>query len=202
MSPAHDTQQNLINTAAKLFYEKSYVAVGINEICQTANVKKGSFYYFFNSKQTLALKVIDTLWVNFHDGFITAVLFENERPVPERFYRFFELTALRATAMLERNEPIKGCHFGNLAVEMSTQDEQIRIRLAEVFEIWTQVFADTLQIGIERGEISADLDITQQAGQILTIFEGAAVLGKTFNNPAYLINAGHLVQQSLELKNS
>lgn len=200
MSGINDTQTKLIHTATQLFYNKSYSTVGINEICQTAGVKKGSFYYFFSSKQVLAMSIIDNLWNDFYDGFLSMVLFEAEQPVPERFYQFFALTASKADRQKEQGAPIRGCHFGNLAVELSTQDEILRNELANVFAEWMKGFAQALEIGIERQEISAEIDLSTQAQQILVIFEGAAVLAKTFNDTQYLLSAGQLVRDMLRLE--
>ena len=57
----HDTRQRIIAGARDLIYSRSYAAVGVAEICQQAAVNKGSFYYFFPSKQALSLAVIDDL---------------------------------------------------------------------------------------------------------------------------------------------
>ena len=45
-----------------LVWEESYGAVTIDDICQRAGVKKGSFYYFFDSKADLAVASLTSLW--------------------------------------------------------------------------------------------------------------------------------------------
>ena len=40
---------------------RSAADVGVNELCQHAGVKKGSFYHFFTSKQDLLLSTVDEL---------------------------------------------------------------------------------------------------------------------------------------------
>ena len=42
-----------------MFLERSYQAVGVDELCQAADVRKGSFYHYFSSKSELAKAVID-----------------------------------------------------------------------------------------------------------------------------------------------
>ncbi len=39
--------------------QNAYHAVSVDEICTRANVKKGSFYHFFDSKMNLALQTMD-----------------------------------------------------------------------------------------------------------------------------------------------
>ena len=62
MTQVHDTKQRLLDTAQKLFYARSYEDVGVQEICQEAGVKKGSFYHFFPSKRDLTLAILDELF--------------------------------------------------------------------------------------------------------------------------------------------
>ena len=57
-----DTQERLVEAAAGLWHARSYADVGVNEICEVADVRKGSFYHFFASKQELAVAVIDRHW--------------------------------------------------------------------------------------------------------------------------------------------
>jgi len=39
--------------------EEGYGVVTIDDICQRAGVKKGSFYYFFESKSALAVAALE-----------------------------------------------------------------------------------------------------------------------------------------------
>ncbi len=59
METANDTRQRIITAAQELIYSRSYNEVGVQEICDHASVKKGSFYHFFPSKRDLALAVLD-----------------------------------------------------------------------------------------------------------------------------------------------
>lgn len=63
MTNGQDTRQRIITSARDLIYGRSYAGVAVAEICARAEVKKGSFYHFFPSKQDLSLAVIDELQV-------------------------------------------------------------------------------------------------------------------------------------------
>jgi TetR/AcrR family transcriptional regulator, transcriptional repressor for nem operon len=41
-----DAKERLLSSALKLFSERSYANVSVQELCEHAGVKKGSFYYF------------------------------------------------------------------------------------------------------------------------------------------------------------
>ena len=53
-----NTKEKLIKTGAKMMLAKSYHAVGIQEILTEVNVPKGSFYYYFDSKEAFGIAII------------------------------------------------------------------------------------------------------------------------------------------------
>ena len=50
---AKNTRENIINAAWKLFYEEGFAETTINDIMREADISKGTFYYYFNSKDDL-----------------------------------------------------------------------------------------------------------------------------------------------------
>src|SRR5271163_2913399 len=60
MGRTSNARQRLMGAAHELIWNYSYGAVTIDAICERAAVKKGSFYYFFDSKSDLAVAAIDT----------------------------------------------------------------------------------------------------------------------------------------------
>ena len=62
MGRTSDARERLVAAALELFSERAYSSVGVAEISARAGVQKGSFYYFFPSKEALALAVTDEHW--------------------------------------------------------------------------------------------------------------------------------------------
>jgi TetR/AcrR family transcriptional repressor of nem operon len=62
MGRSSSARQRLLNAAGDLFWEKSYHSVSIDEVCARAGVLKGSLYYFFDSKSTLTVAVLQHFW--------------------------------------------------------------------------------------------------------------------------------------------
>ena len=50
---AKGTREKIINTAWKLFYEEGFGETTINDILREADISKGTFYYYFRSKDDL-----------------------------------------------------------------------------------------------------------------------------------------------------
>ena len=64
MGRTSDAREKILSAAQSLIELRGYSALGVAEICKAADVPKGSFYYFFESKEALALAVIDEHWAD------------------------------------------------------------------------------------------------------------------------------------------
>ena len=62
MPQVSHAKEKLLDSALDLMYARSYRDVGVQEICEHAGVKKGSFYHFFPSKRDLTLAALDRQW--------------------------------------------------------------------------------------------------------------------------------------------
>src|SRR3712207_2371766 len=63
MGRKSDAKDRLLEAALELLWERSYGVVTIDAICEKAGVKKGSFYYFFDSKSDLAVEALNENWL-------------------------------------------------------------------------------------------------------------------------------------------
>src|SRR4051812_6995061 len=52
------SKDKLVETAAALIYRQGWNATGINQILTEAAVPKGSFYYYFESKEDLGVAIV------------------------------------------------------------------------------------------------------------------------------------------------
>lgn len=59
MKKGEESRQRLILCAAELFWKNGYSATGISEILKQAELPKGSFYFYFKSKDELAIAVTE-----------------------------------------------------------------------------------------------------------------------------------------------
>ena len=132
MEQVHDTKQRLLDTAQELFYSRSYADVGVQEICRKAGVKKGSFYHFFPSKSELTVAMLDESWGTYRE-IMLANAFAKDVPPLQRIERLLDMVYQHHARTKTNTGMILGCPFGNLAGEMSTQDELIRARVERIF---------------------------------------------------------------------
>src|SRR5689334_24832970 len=62
MGRASDAKERLMKAVRELIWTGSYGTTTIDQICDRAGVKKGSFYYFFESKADLAAAALNEEW--------------------------------------------------------------------------------------------------------------------------------------------
>ena len=129
---ASATKRKIIEAAARLVYRKGFHATSLDMVAQAAQVNRGSLYYFFRSKKNLGLAVIDHYESLLHENYLSPS-FGAQAKGREKIRRLAESYAL----MPMQDSPCCGCPIGNLSLELSALDEQMRVRLKEV---WDGVF--------------------------------------------------------------
>ena len=65
---AKSTRQVILDTAQVIVGRKGFSAVGLNEILQAAEVPKGSFYHYFNSKDAFGVVLLDSYFDHYVNG--------------------------------------------------------------------------------------------------------------------------------------
>lgn len=181
MHPETDSRARILSSARGLFHSRSYADVGVKEICDSAQVQKGSFYHFFPSKRDLALAVIDDMADDWAHGFV-AEAFDQQLPPVERLDYMIDAAYYWQKAAKDIEGRMPGCLFGNLALEVSTRDDVLRAKLTAVFNKAKDRFRETLDEAVATGAM-APLDTESTAAAMLAYLEGIILLAKTRNDP-------------------
>jgi TetR/AcrR family transcriptional repressor of nem operon len=181
-------RRRLIESAIRLIHAGSYGAVSVKDLCADAGVGKGSFYHFFPSKRDLALAAMDAQWERYRTGLYEPA-FAPDVPPLERITRYFRLIPPRAAGPAA-NDMVLGCPFGNVGLELATQDEVIREKVRAVFGRITEYFARAVQDAYEAGDIGA-VDAQAAASRLLAYLEGLYVVAKVENDPQVFARFGH-----------
>lgn len=183
MGRKSDARQRILDTACALIHHRGYSGLGVAEICSTAGVPKGSFYYFFESKQALAVTVIQEYWAEQRRQWEGNLIGDKE-PL-ERLRDLFEATALQTQAQQEAGT-VKGCLFANLALELSAQDDVVRNTLQHVFDEQIDLIKGVIAEAIEAGDVSSGSGSRSIARSVLAQIEGLVLFAKVANDPKVL----------------
>src|SRR5712691_5109417 len=88
MGRVSDARERLLEATLELTWRESYGAVTVDAICERAGVKKGSFYYFFDSKSRLTAEALKHHWESLQPAYDQ--IFSPSVPPLERFRRYFD----------------------------------------------------------------------------------------------------------------
>jgi TetR/AcrR family transcriptional repressor of nem operon len=188
MTETMDTRQRLLDAAQSLIHASSYREVGVQQICDRAGVKKGSFYHFFPSKRELALASLDQSHDLARDNIFTTS-FADDLPPLARISRFFDSLYRFHRDIKENTGYVLGCPFGNIGCEMSAQDEALRNKVDHILSCCEQPFARALQEAVTRGDLP-DIDIESSACALFAYAEGVLLYAKTRNDPELIRDLG------------
>ncbi|MFF4834929.1 TetR/AcrR family transcriptional regulator [Streptomyces sp. NPDC001315] len=179
MGRTSNAREKILNAAESLLELRGYSALGTAEICKAAGVPKGSFYHFFESKEALALAVLDEHWAIQRSDW-ARILRSDAEPL-QRLRQLFEETEAGQRAGQQSCGTVSGCMFGNLTLEMSNQTEAIRERLQEIFDAQVDMVEEVVREALDRGEVAVG-DTHEAARSVVAQLEGQVLFAKLYND--------------------
>ncbi|KFN48116.1 TetR/AcrR family transcriptional regulator [Arenimonas metalli] len=161
-------RERILDVATHLFYRQGIQAVGVDAIISTAEVARMSFYRHFQSKEGLALAVLER-----RDERVCA-WFEQEveRLAPDPHLR--PLAVFDALAIRLASPEYRGCAFLNTIAETPPPDHALHRAAAAHKRRFEAYFARLLR--------AAGLD-ESAAGDLMLLFDGAVVTAVREGNP-------------------
>jgi TetR/AcrR family transcriptional repressor of nem operon len=182
MGRTSDARGRLVDEAAKLFYARSYESVGVQELCEAAEVNKGSFYHFFPSKEDLAAAVIDAQWAATRAEVLEPGLADDVPPLA-RIGRVFAMMCRVQRGARRAGGVTPGCPFANLSGEVSNHAPKLRKRLVRVYAEMQEAFAGTLRAAVAAKEIPKGTDVGRKAEALVALAQGAMLLSAVRDDP-------------------
>lgn len=170
-----------------LIWGGSYGSTTIDDICETAGVKKGSFYYFFESKAELALAAIESDWLERRREF--DAMFSPVIPPLERFERLAGYMYRSQKQVRERFGRVLGCPLCSLGSEISTQDGGLQKKIEEMLNYKRMYFESAIRDAHSAGLIECP-DAAQKARVLYTYYQGLLTEARIRNDLEILRDAG------------
>src|SRR6185436_4718428 len=131
MGRTSDANERLMDAALDLIWEESYGAVTIDDICKRADVKKGSFYYFFDSKAALAVAALEKMWRDEWKPAMDARFSPSVEPL-DRIKGYLESPYLKQCQVKQETGKVLGCPVGSMGSEVSTQEIDVSAKVREI----------------------------------------------------------------------
>ena len=141
-----DTKQKLVQAGIEAMQGKSYHSVGIKEILDSVGVPKGSFYYYFKSKEDLLDDLVEKRADQLMETWGEIIVDEN-------------LDALQKLNMIlgAREVGTTDKELAKLYLKVMYKDENILMR-HKMFKKWIEVgtaeFAKIIEQGVQDGSFN------------------------------------------------
>jgi TetR/AcrR family transcriptional repressor of nem operon len=172
-----DTRARLIAVGATLIHEKGFNHTGVQEILEAAGVPKGSFYFYFQSKEEFGMAVVD-FFSQFMAARMDGHLNNDSLPHIARLKRFFD----DMMEYFRREGCSRGCPIGNLAQELADLSDSFREKLRQTLDAMEARLVLCLEAALEANELAPEIDPREAAAFILNSWEGALTRMKTEKN--------------------
>jgi TetR/AcrR family transcriptional repressor of nem operon len=179
MGRTSNAKEKLLQVAFDLIWEQSYGAVSVDDICDRAQVKKGSFYYFFPSKSDLAVAAYEEHWQQSRPKYDS--VFSSQIPPLERIETYCRRVYEGQKEKQEKTGRVLGCPFACVGSELSTQDEKVRHKSQEMFARMCKYLESTLQDAHKEGLIEKQ-DFPAKAQAIFCFVLGRLVQARVTND--------------------
>ena len=172
-----DVRQHILETGQAIILGKGFTAVGLAELLTAAGVPKGSFYYYFQSKEQFGEALLEAY---FSTGLLSldARLRADGTPARERLMGYFR------TWQASHEQ----CLMVKLGGEVSDLSEAMRSALHRGTDAVIQRLTACLAEGVADGSIPAGTP----PGVVEALYElwlGASLLTKVRRNPSALAAA-------------
>lgn len=184
MGRTSDADERLMAAALDLMWEESYGAVSIDDICKRADVKKGSFYYFFDSKAALAVAALEKMWRDEWKPSLDARFSPTVDPLV-RIKDHLESVFTSQCQVKQETGKVLGCPVCSLGSEISTQEIDVSAKVREIVARKRRYLESAIRDALAAGVIDP-CDPAQKALAVACLIEGAVSESRIMNDPELL----------------
>jgi TetR/AcrR family transcriptional repressor of nem operon len=186
MGRTSDADERLKDAALALIWEESYGAVTIDDICNRAEVKKGSFYYFFDSKSELAVAALEKMWLTEWKPNLDRVFSSSVDPLT-RLTTYLGNIYVHQLEMKARLGRVIGCPACSVGSEVGSQELDVGAKIREILSRKRRYYESVIRDALADGVIEP-CDPSQKAVALIGLIEGMVGHARIMNDPEILKN--------------
>ena len=169
MGRVSDAKQKLMEAVKELIWTGSYGSTTIDQICDKAGVKKGSFYYFFDSKADLAETAIEEDWKSRRAELDS--IFSPTVPPLERLRKYCEFGYNIQAEMKAKYGYVLGCPLFSVGAEVSTQEARLQKKIEGLLNHKCKYLESAIRDAHAAGLIHAP-DAAAKARTLFAFYQG------------------------------
>ncbi len=190
----HDAKADfLLEKGMEILWSKGYNATSVNDIVKAAEVPKGSFYFYFESKEDFVIKAIEKYF---------SLMFPPEKEIlgdktksPKK--RLIDFHEYRVNVLKSEMDCQKGCMACNLSSEMAEHSEKIRNAILVKTKLVLSRITEVVQEAKDLGEITNPMKAEDIAAFIEDAGKGAMVTMKEMKSSYPIDNVMNMIKNVL-----
>ncbi|HYC71744.1 MAG TPA: TetR/AcrR family transcriptional regulator [Opitutaceae bacterium] len=200
MGRTSDANERLMNAALDLIWGESYGGVTIDDICKRADVKKGSFYYFFSSKSDLAVKALEHMWSSESKPLLDGMFSSSVEPL-SRITTYLRHIHTRQAEIKAKYGRVLGCPVVALGTETCTCEEEKAVgdKIREMFARKRRYYESAIRDALAEGSIEP-CDPAAKAVALAGLIEGLIVQARILDDTEILRNLPDLALRVIGAK--
>lgn len=180
ISKGERTRRRIVEKAAGVFNTKGYFGSSMNDLVWEIGLEKGGLYNHFASKEELALEAFDYAVGTVRERFRAAL--EGKEGALERLFAVVDVMG-----ELAEDPPVAGgCPILNTAVESDDAHARLKERAREAMSGWLRLIGGIVKEGVRTGDFEPDTDPRKMASVVVAALEGAVMLSRLYDDPAYM----------------
>lgn len=192
MGKAERTRQFIIETAAPIFNEKGIAGTTIDDVLSATKMAKGGLYGHFDSKEEIALTMVDFLFGKLSDKVILEI--NKEKTAKAKLFAFMNVYKNPLASYIEG-----GCPILNFGVESDDTNPVIKKKVKNMIEGTREMLAEIIKSGIANNEFSKTLNPEDFALKVFTTLEGGMMVSRVTSSNKPMNDLIRMLKKDLEL---
>jgi TetR/AcrR family transcriptional repressor of nem operon len=197
MGRVSDAKTKLMDAVLDLIWTGSYGTTTIDQICEKAAVKKGSFYYFFDSKADVALAALEQDWPVRRQELDS--VFSSSKPPLDRIRDYCNYAYEMQAAIKAKCGCVLGCPQFCLGAEISTKEDALQKKIQEILDYKRKYFETAIRDAHAAGLIHAP-DAASKSRAVFAYYQGLLTQARIQNNLQILREAACGIFEMLGVK--
>jgi len=193
MSKGTETRKMIIRKSAVIFNQQGFTGSSMSDIMKATGLEKGGIYRHFKNKDELALEAFEYAIGVLRDRYRAAIA--GKKSAEDKL-----ISVLSVYSNIAEELPLEGgCPLLNTAIDTDDTHPLLLKRAQEAMNEWLSFLKFILNEGIVSGEFRPNLNVEEAAIFLSSAFEGNIMMGKLFNNSAYVQKYINQLKQYIEL---
>jgi len=189
-----DSREHILDVAQSIIGAKGYSAVGLTEILAAANVPKGSFYYYFKSKDAFGEALLHRYFESYLAE-LDGILSTPRLTMAQRLMKYWQ----HWQATQESCDCQGKCLAVKLGAEVPDLSEAMRLAMQKGTAGIIERLTKAVEAGVADGSLKIGSDATTTALTLYQLWLGASVMVKINRNMDPFKNALATTKQILGL---